>query len=229
MKYFGKKNHKQIHCISSAITQFQVVTTHSTHNPCLQIPESPHAEAEEKRHKATICKISHHYFILIWVFCLGNRSLAGTYPTQQLHCFFTSTNTPELSQNPVCAGKHPRFYYYVLLVHSEKCALQGKKNPEKLNNCVQMLKTYKLYQLGSTLDIVSITYLLFEFLIWWLRMLSLKNILELRIQIPLTFDHHLSPLKSNLSSLFNACYFIVISDLKRISAVVSLSSNFRKP
>lgn len=29
-----------------------------------------------------------------------------------------------------------------------------------------MLKTYKLYQLGSTLDIVSITYLLFEFLIW---------------------------------------------------------------
>lgn len=59
-------------------------------------------------------------------------------------------------------------------------------------------------------------------------MLSLKNILEFRIQIPLTFDHHLSPLNSNLSSLFNACCFLVISDLKRISAVVSLPSNFWK-
>lgn len=104
---------------------------HAKHHPCLQTPihntEQP-PMLKKKQHEAMTCKISDCYFTLIWdFFCLGNRSPAGMYPTQQLHCLSTSTNTPEDSQSPVYAGKRPRFYYYVLLVQSEKCVLQQKK------------------------------------------------------------------------------------------------------
>lgn len=94
------------------------------------LPTNPTIAAPRKNlHKAVICKISDSCFVLIWGFCLGNGSSAGTAPAQQLHCFSTSTNTRKVRQSPVCAGRQPALYYYVLLVHSEKCALQEKKKP----------------------------------------------------------------------------------------------------
>lgn len=162
---------------------------------CLQIPRSHNTQKLKKnQHKAMICKISDHYFILIWVFCLGNRSSVGTYPTQQLHCFSTSTNTLKVSQNPVCAGKHPRFYYYVLLVHSEKCALQEKKNPEKLNNWVQMLKIYEALSTGQYLTYCF--YHLFAF--WVFNKITMCAILEEYSRIlPSKTSNFWSPLVSS--------------------------------
>lgn len=100
------------------------------HSMCTapNLPTDPTATAPRKNlHEAVICKISDPCFILSPASCLGNGSPAGTAPAQQLHCFSTSTNTRKVRQSPVCAGSQPALYYYVLLVHSEKCALQEKK------------------------------------------------------------------------------------------------------
>lgn len=127
------------------------------------LPTDPTAATLRKNlHKAEIGKISDSCFILIWGFCLGNGSSAGTAPVQQLHCFSTSTNTQKVRQSPVCAGRQPALYYYVLLVHSEKCTLQEKKkSPKKLSNCAQMSKIYGALPTGQ--DLTDCFYHLFAF------------------------------------------------------------------
>lgn len=45
----------------------------------------------------------------------------------------------ELAKMSIYAGWHPRFYYYVLLVHSEKCEPRRKIHPLKFHNWGHML------------------------------------------------------------------------------------------
>lgn len=88
---------------------------------CPRVPRT-HNTQQRNPHKATIHKISEDSFILICGFCPGlARSQANS-------CIaFLLPQTLQVRQSPVCAGKRPAVYYYALLVHSEKCALQGEK------------------------------------------------------------------------------------------------------
>lgn len=102
-------------------------------------------------------------------------------PAQQLHCFSTSTNTRKVRQSPVCAGRQPALYYYVLLVHSEKCALQEKKeSPKKHSNWVQMLKIYEALPTGQ--DLTDCFYHLFAFGVF--NKITMYAILEKCSRIP---------------------------------------------
>lgn len=62
-------------------------------------------------------------FQLLFALSSGKHILRWKVPSITLHCFFNfhkhSESWPEL-----WVGRHPGFYYYVLLVNSEKCGLR---------------------------------------------------------------------------------------------------------
>lgn len=154
------------------------------------------------------------------VLCLGTSSSAGPSPAQQLHCLSPSTNRLRVSQTPVWAGKHPRCYYYVLLVHSENCALREQRKTQSSSimgcRCCRALSS-------GVLHLVPITCLLAEALIRQPCVLSLRKLLEFLLHRAIAFDLHLPPLRNNLSSEFHKCHLIFVSYLNKILAVVFIS------
>lgn len=120
-----KKTHKQLMlhfvCDHSVSTGFQVQSpkpAYKSHRITTSSTRSWRQNSIKQQYVKYLIIISFWFEFFVWEI---DPQLARTQPNSCIA--FLLPQTLQVSQKPVCVGKHPRFYYYVLLVHSEKCAL----------------------------------------------------------------------------------------------------------